>query len=279
MTRKKSKKVIALLTDFGIHDHYVGTMKGVILSIAPDARIVDISHDVEPQNVLEAGYLLWASYRYFPSGTIFVSVVDPGVGSSRRIIAIQTEHYTFIAPENGLLDYIISEEEIKDAVRIDSRSPSAIQKFFWNTPSGLTQISSTFHGRDVFAPLAAHLSCGVSLKELGAPATLKIAKSIFTAPDSSTDQARVIHVDHFGNLITSIRADDKQKSFDKTFCIIGRKRIARWIHFYNEAPSNTPCLIVGSSGLIEIVVRGKSAARLLSAHAGMNIHFRKNTSR
>lgn len=269
---RKNVPLIALLTDFGLRDHYVGTMKGVLLSINPHARIVDISHDVEPQNISEAGYLLWSSYRYFPPGTIFVCIVDPGVGSARHILAVHTLHYFFIAPENGLLDYIFSEEKIKEAVRISSSKHSGKNRFF------LSQISSTFHGRDVFAPLAAHLSRGVPLTKLGTPVTLKTPKPIFIAPDLLSGGARIIHIDRFGNLITNIRADDKQKSFNKISCTIGKKHIARWIYFYDEAPSNTPCLIVGSSGLIEIAVRGKSAAKLLSAHTGMRITFRKSAS-
>ncbi len=266
---RKKVPLLALLTDFGVHDHYVGTMKGVILSINPQACIVDISHDVEPQNVSQAGYLLWSSYRYFPSGTIFVCVVDPGVGSSRPIIAVRTEHHVFIAPENGLLDYILAEEEIKKAVRVEYHSHSSAQKYLLQT------ISSSFHGRDVFAPLAAHLSLGISLTKIGSPVKLPDTKSLFVNLSSSTDRAKIIHIDHFGNLITNIRVRGNHKIFDSVSCILGKKSITRWIRFYDEAPSNSPCLIVGSSNLIEIVVKNNNAAKLLSARVGMNVHLHK----
>ncbi len=266
---KNPAQIIALLTDFGLHDHFVGTMKGVIFSINPQARIVDISHDIEPQNVSQAGYLLWSSYRYFPSGTIFVCVVDPGVGSSRPIIAVRTQHHIFVAPENGLLDYVLAEEGIKKAVRVEYHSHSSAQKYF------LQNISSSFHGRDVFAPLAAHLSLGISLTKVGSPAKLPNTKSLFVNLSSPTDSAKIIHIDYFGNLITNIRIHSNQKIFGGVSCAVGKKRITQWIRFYDEAPSNIPCLIVGSSNLIEIVVKNNNAAKLLSARTGMNVHLHK----
>jgi hypothetical protein len=246
MRRKRaSRNVIALLTDFGENDHYAGTMKGVILSINSRATIVDISHHVSPYNVRQAGYLLWASYRSFPDGTIFVCVVDPGVGGKRKIVGVETDRFVFVAPDNGLLDMVRAQEdihqsyEIVSAPRIDARS-----------------ISTTFHGRDVFAPLAAALSQGKSVKQFGRLYKMNKAAPIFYERGKENAEARILHIDRFGNLVTNIPA----KYFDRCAVRIGRSTITTFIRNYDEAPRNTPCIIVGSSGLFEIVLREGSAA-------------------
>jgi len=243
---------IALLTDFGERDHYVGTVKGVILSINPRGRIVDISHAVGPQNNEEAGYLLWASYEYFPDGTIFVCVVDPGVGSARKIICVNTARHTFIAPDNGLLDLVVRTEKIRSAYEI-IRPPRI----------GMKPISATFHGRDIFAPLAAHLSLGESVSKFGRTFDLKRPSPVLYAPEESSTTARVLHVDRFGNLVTNI----PERYF--AFCAVkvGSSEISKRIHNFAEAPKNQCCLIVGSSGLVEIVVNEGSAANALGADA------------
>jgi len=253
--RKAEERLIALLTDFGDRDHYVGTVKGVILSINPRARIVDISHNVSPQNIEQAGYLLWASYRYFPEETIFVCVVDPGVGSGRRIVAVNTDRRTFIAPDNGLLDLVLSQEEIRRSYEI-LRSPRP----------GSRPVSATFHGRDIFAPLAAQLSLGKSLSGFGRVCKLNNPVPRFYEPGRDTS-ARILHIDHFGNLVTNIPAQYSGRcSLD-----VGGKRISTWIQSYSEAPLHRSCMIVGSSGLIEIVLKDGSAAKALGADLGTSI--------
>lgn len=257
----KPIRVIALLTDFGLEDHYVGTMKGVILSRNPQARIVDITHDVRPQRVRQAGYLLWASYRFFPPDTIFVCVVDPGVGSSRRIIAVRARRATFLAPDNGALDFILAEEPISGGVQIYPFSESSLRRRQLISPS----ISTTFHGRDIFAPVAALLSMGKPLRHVGTTVEMKSPSSPFTSLQERRATAHVVNIDHFGNVITNIRAERTEDELSLPSALrVNKKLISTWIRYYDEAPPQTPCLIVGSNNLIEIVVRNGSASKLLS---------------
>lgn len=253
---KPGQRVIALLTDFGDRDHYVGTMKGVILSIHPGARIIDLSNNVTPRNVHEAGYLLWASYKYFPEHTVFVCVVDPGVGSDRRIVCLETGRHQFIAPDNGLLDFILLLEKAVGLYEIDNPP-----RFGTNPPS------TTFHGRDIFAPLAAHLSMGRSVKVFGKRRALNKPSPVFCTPEAGVGIARILHVDRFGNLITNI----PEEYFEPITLKVGNTRIAQHIRRYVEGPDAQPCLILGSSGLIEVVVKNGSAAKMLGVDAGTQI--------
>jgi S-adenosylmethionine hydrolase len=247
-SKKTEHRPIALLTDFGDSDHYAGTLKGAILSVNPDARIIDISHNVTAQNIGEAGYLLWASYQYFPDGTIFVCVVDPGVGTERRIICVDTDRHTFIAPDNGLLDFVLSRENIRRSYEI-VRPPQL----------GSNSVSATFHGRDIFAPLAAYCSLGTSVSRFGRLCELKTPASQFYEPQKESTAARILHIDHFGNLITNI----PEQYFSRCTINAGGTRISTRIRNYGEAPPNRPCMIVGSNGLIEIVLKEGSAAKML----------------
>ena len=249
--RKSAQRLIALLSDFGDRDQYVGTMKGVILSIDPRAQIIDISHKVTPQNITEAGYLLWASYKFFPVGTVFVCVVDPGVGSARRIICLETARHQFIAPDNGLLDLVILQEEILGSYEVI------------NPPQfGTKKISATFHGRDIFAPLAAGLSKGKSINQFGKRYELKKPSPVFCNPENNVVRARILHIDRFGNLITNI----PEQYFDRRSVKVGATDISNHIHSYAEAPKAQPCILVGSSGLIEVVLKDGSASKMLNAN-------------
>jgi len=185
---------IALLTDFGHGDPYLGIMRGVILSINPQAQVVDLCHEVLPQNVFQAAFLLRAAYPYFPTGTIFVAVVDPGVGSARRILCLDTQCHLFLAPDNGLLSLIAAPGRWR---HVTSR------RYFLNP------VSHTFHGRDIFAPVAAHLSLGLDPGELG-PVVADPVQLPAHIPQRFGDElrARVVHIDHFGNLITNVTAAD-----------------------------------------------------------------------
>jgi S-adenosyl-L-methionine hydrolase (adenosine-forming) len=252
-SEKTKARPIALLTDFGDSDHYAGTLKGVILSINPDARIIDISHNVSPQNIREAGYLLWASYRYFPDGTIFVCVVDPGVGSDRRIICVETESQTFLAPDNGLLDLVLCDEKIRGSYEI-----------IHPPQFGSNPVSATFHGRDVFAPLAAYCSLGASVSRFGRLCEWKTPDSQFYEPEMGNSTARILHIDHFGNLITNI----PEQYFGRCTINLGSTRISTCIRNYAEAPSSKPCMIIGSNGLIEIALKDGNAAKTLGADLG-----------
>ena len=249
-TGKKTARPIALLTDFGLSDHYVGTMKGMILSINPAATIVDISHEVAPHDVLQGGYLLWASYRYFPANTIYVSVVDPGVGGSRKIICVESGDRIFVAPDNGLLNFVLSREQAQKGYEV-------------HHPEHLisSPISSTFHGRDIFSPIAANLSLGKSIRTFGREFRMQTPRSPFYGPEAGLKVARILHVDRFGNLVTNI----PEKFFEDCILGVGSTKISRRIRNYQEAPPNEVCLIVGSNGLVEIVANASRAAQILRA--------------
>lgn len=258
--------VVALLTDFGVLDPYVGVMKGVILSINPHVHIVDITHGVLAQNVRQGGYLLWSAYRYFPPHTVFVAVVDPGVGSTRRILGVRTQRGTFLAPDNMLLDFILAEESVLEAVEVDQQ----------RNPFVLSNISATFHGRDIFAPVAAHLSKGRRLKEMGRPLAIHRPASPFVDVGKDKKSAgTVLHIDRFGNIVTNLRAGSyEEASTSVQEVVINRKPVRRWTRTYAEAPEGKPCCILGSSGVVEIVVKNDSAARMLNAAIGRTLTVR-----
>jgi hypothetical protein len=251
--------VIALLTDFGLEDSYVGMMKGVILSINPNARIVDLSHHIQPHQILQAGYLLWSACSFFPRGSVFLAVVDPGVGSRRKIIAVKSGKHVFLAPDNGLLNLVLSDQKIIEAVEID-----LIKAKRFVSP----EVSSTFHGRDIFAPLAAHLSLGRRIQSFGERVRLDHIPSPLVSAKSGTSKPLVIHVDHFGNLVSNISGTLAKEI--QTLAV-GKALVNRWTQNYDDAPGKTPCMIVGSGGLIEIVVKKDHAAKLLGATVGMPV--------
>ena len=255
--RKAPVPTIALLSDFGSQDQYVASMKGVMLSINSSLNIVDITHEIQPYRIRQAAFMLWSVYNYFPKDTIFVNVVDPGVGSGRRIIVMKTKNYTFIAPDNGLLDFVVYQEKSVTAVEI---TQSSLKKY------AIGDISSTFHGRDLIAPLAAYISNNEPLNRFGVPFTLSEILSPFVRSRTDVVPMRVLHIDNFGNIITNLQSFEVEKSMKAIQTIsIGSNMVSKWIRFYDEAPENTPCLIVGSSGLVEISAKNNSAARLLRA--------------
>lgn len=261
---QKRPSIAALLTDFGLNDHYAGVMKGVMLSICPSLRIIDISHGVEAQNVQQASYLLWASYRFLPEGAIIVCVVDPGVGGSRDIIAAKTKRHVFLSPRNGLLDLVLWQEAVKEVTVLQTDSPK--------TRSILpSSISSTFHGRDIFAPLAAHLALGARLGSLGPKTRVDWVKAPFVDHMNPQTQPRVLHVDRFGNIITNIAGGEGRAQHVIRGIQIGSTNVDRWIENYELAPRSIPCLIVGSSGLVEIVVKKRSAATYLSVDVNTSL--------
>ena len=188
--------VITLLTDFGVDDEYVGSMKGVVLSIAPEVTLVDISHHIDPQDIVQAAYLIASTYGYFPKNTVHLVVVDPGVGSDRSIIAVRTETQYFVAPDNGVLTFILEKERLTQAVRIE------------NAAYFLQPVSTTFHGRDIFAPVGAHIARGVRLNELG---PVEDSRNLLRIPiqrphvtPAGELVGQVVWSDRFGNLITNI---------------------------------------------------------------------------
>ena len=247
---------IALLTDFGTSDYYVGAVKGVILSINPTANVIDITHEIEPQDVASAAFILRACYQDFPVGTVFLCVVDPGVGSDRRAIIVETDRYYFVGPDNGLFSFVLSETA---AVHVIEN-----RRYF------RPLVSSTFHGRDIFAPVAAHLSKGVEFQEFGPRIddAIVLADSEPRQIDEKTIEGRVIHIDRFGNLVTNI-PDSIAERFSKIE--IAGTSITELRRTYADSRSDQAFAVVGSAGLIEISVNRGSAAIVLSASMGTKV--------
>lgn len=250
--------IIALLTDFGTRDYYVGAMKGVILSIAPSAVIVDITHEIEPQNICEAAFTLRACYRDFPAGAIFAAVVDPGVGSGRRSLVVESEGYYFVAPDNGLLSFVVS-----DGARVFALT----NERYFRAP-----VSNTFHGRDIFAPVAAHLSLGVGPEELGDEIfdPVRLAEGKATTSESGV-KGEIIHIDRFGNLVTNVAFGDLPASY---IVEINGRVIEKGCRYYAEANKGELFLIAGSAGFLEISVRDGSAAKELAVEEGSSVVVR-----
>ena len=246
----KPSGIISLLTDFGHADGYVAAMKAVILSINPQARVIDISHDVAPQNVQAAAFLLSRHSRFFPTGTVHVAVVDPGVGTERRLLAVEAGEQIYLAPDNGLLDFCL-ELRLANAVVISNSR-------LWRST-----VSTTFHGRDILAPVAAHLSAGVPLAQVGEAA--KLVKRLPANVCSVTSDAihgKVVYVDRFGNLITNIRAADlaEVKKFSELEIFLENHEIGELKLTYADAPLGSPVAVIGSFEVLEISVNGCSAA-------------------
>jgi S-adenosylmethionine hydrolase len=263
--------VIALLTDFGLADGDVGVMKGVIAGITPEINIIDITHDVDPQNISSGAWILASAYRYFPKNTVFVCVVDPGVGSSRRAIAIDAGDWFFVGPDNGLFSYVLAEQVVQAAVILS------------NPTYQLPQVSATFHGRDIFAPAAAYLARSITLFELGPQIDPTTLERIDIAPPirkGTLIDAHIIHVDRFGNLITSIpltlvpelfsvqtAGQAMRILFPSRDIVVDKRR-----RFFAEGPDDGEPFIYGdSSGYVSIAVRNGNAAKVLGVSFGTPI--------
>jgi S-adenosyl-L-methionine hydrolase (adenosine-forming) len=241
--------VVALLTDFGLNDGFAAQMKAVILKVNPAAQIVDISHGVDSFDIYGGAFLLWSSFAYFPKGTIFVGVVDPGVGSARKNIIIKTKNYFFVGPDNGVLTIAAWRDGIEKIVEIK------------NTKYFLQPNSCTFHGRDIFASVAGHLSRGINILRFG-----KLSKTfkqiVFPAfvIDGARLKAKIIYIDKFGNLVTNIdHGDLKRFTGGKGFqAVLRGKRFSQYQDIYADS-GKEPFFIKGSSGFLEISLKNKSA--------------------
>jgi S-adenosylmethionine hydrolase len=269
--------IITLTTDFGTADAYVSSMKGVILGLNHEATTVDITHNIEPQNILQAAFIISTAYRYFPEGTIHVAVVDPGVGSRRKAIILKSSTTLFVAPDNGILSYIIDEHGKTHGKAARQLSATAEPR---HLPHGLEAVaitnqeywhhplSSTFHGRDIFAPVAAHLSLGVELQKFGDKIHQVHAFAIPRPYKNARGElvGRVLHVDHFGNLITNLKNGDVPS---KATVSVGRHRISNISGFY--AHTRGLAAITGSSGYLEISMKNGSAAAFLKAGVGLEV--------
>ena len=251
--------IVTLLTDFGTKDHYVASMKGVILRINPQCTLIDITHQVSPQDIREGAFLLGSACPYFPKGTIHVSVIDPGVGGPRKPILIMTKNYFFIGPDNGLLTLAAQKDGIKQIVTLTHK------KYF------LPGVSHTFHGRDIFAPVAGYLSLGVNPKVFGEKTHDRVELDL-GQPEFKRDQlmGEIIHIDAFGNLVTNINRKELSRFIKKRSFLIkaGKRTIKGLKRGYWEGKKNEPIALFGSVGFLEISVREGSAQKVLKVKRG-----------
>jgi len=256
--------IITLLTDFGTKDHYVASMKGVILKINPQCTLIDISHQVTPHDIKEGAFILTNAYSFFPKGTIHLSVIDPEVGGARKPILIVTANYFFIGPDNGLFTFAAQEEKVKKAVTLTNK------KYF------LPQISSNFHGRDIFAPVAGHLSLGVKPEAFGHQIK-SWTKLNFPKPQLRKGEliGEIFHIDAFGNLISNILRE-QLFNFIKghSFVIrIGRRIIQGLKRGYWEGKRGGLMALIGSGGFLEVSIREGNAQKILKVKKGDKIHI------
>jgi len=267
--------IITLTTDFGLTDAYVAAMKGVILDINREVTIIDVCHTIAPQNIAQAAFILSTAHQFFPARTIHVVVVDPGVGTERRAIILRTPRFDFVAPDNGVLSYVIEpflKERLRPAQRqaalpLELEAVSITRPEFWRSP-----VSPTFHGRDIFAPVAARLSLGASPEEFG-----EVIRSITLLPEhrpyqesAGTLVGRIVHIDHFGNLITNFKREDLP---EEPFAVeVSNRFISRLSRTYGE--SEGLLALIGSGGYLEIAVKGGSARDFLGAAVGDDVKIR-----
>jgi S-adenosylmethionine hydrolase len=252
--------LITLLTDFGTHDEYVGVMKGVIAGIHEAARTVDITHQIDPQDVVHGAFILDAAFAYFPPDTTHVAVVDPGVGSGRRILAVEAAGHRFLAPDNGLLERVLADQSDAKVVSVEN------ERYF------IYPVSQTFHGRDIFAPVAAHLARGLELHQLG-PVVDRQTMVTGVVPQCRFSSrcvidGMVVAIDRFGNLLTNIdivALEQLQHRFPGSVITVqlAEKRIHGIATTYQTEVERTPLAIIGSRGLLEISVNCGSAHKML----------------
>lgn len=265
-----ARPIVALLTDFGTRDHYAGTMKGVVLTLCPDVTLVDISHDIPAHDILTAALELAASYKYFPSGTIFLVVVDPGVGSARRGIAAEAGDYRFVTPDNGVLTAVFRETPPKRVVVLTERR--------YARPT----ISRTFEGRDRFAPAAAWLAKGIDITALGR-GVQDYQRLEIRVPDVTTNivTGEVLRVDRFGNLVTNVerRMVEKLSESGPVQIRMGGHVIARLVATYADAEAGELCALFGSTGHLEVAANAASAADLLGLARGAPVEIAKESDK
>ncbi len=268
-----SDRVITLTTDFGTSDAYVGLMKGVIAGIAPSAALIDLTHEIEPQNILHAALVLEQAADYFPASTIHLAVVDPGVGSNRKPIAVYAGDQFFVAPDNGLLTAVLDRLPFSAAVQLDNPQ-------YHHHP-----VSRTFHGRDIFAPAAAHLAAGIELSQLGSPidSLNRVDVPEPRRPSGASDRAnsleiQTLYIDHFGNAITNLSrkhldrfasaATSGQANVFVSYEQSGRRHSIPLCSTYADVQPGEPLAYIGSSGRLELAIRNGNAASQLGIAAG-----------
>jgi S-adenosylmethionine hydrolase len=254
--------IITLLTDFGSQDYFVGAMKGAILSVNPAAQIVDITHEIPPQDIEAGAFNLLATYRDFPPGAIHVAVIDPGVGSTRKPILIECGKQFFVGPDNGIFSWICEREGKWRAFHLTSEE-------FFRHP-----VSPTFHGRDIFAPVAAALASGIAAEQFGDEVSDYVRLNPLEPAVASDGrlEGRVIHIDRFGNCITNLTRENfsEEKAASGAKLRFNGREISSFRSFFSEAAvdGNDVFCLVGSAGFLEIVARNSSAATILNAQRG-----------
>ncbi len=265
------KNYIALMTDFGLRDSYLGIMKGVIYSMAPHVNIIDLTNDIQPQNFKEAAFVLNNAVEFFPKETIFLCIIDPGVGTSRNSVAMKAGDYYFLSPDNGLLSYVIKKFQPEGIYSLNN------SKYF------LPDVSSTFHGRDIFAPVAAHIANGTDISEFGE----RISPiSLISLPDPQCFldsqgiwHGEVLHIDRFGNIITSLKASTLGLDYKNL-----TKQNLRWIvessnikitflhQTFGDVNVGSFLAYIGSSGFLELGIREGNAAEASGIVVGQNVY-------
>ena len=272
--------IITFTTDFGLSDAYVAAMKGVILGINPEAKLIDICHTIKPQNISQAAFVLSTAYQYFPQKTVHLAVVDPRVGTERRAVILRTPSADFVAPDNGILSYVIKElsvNQIADNDNLQQRelapgleAVEITKSKFWRTPT-----STTFHGRDIFAPVAALLSLGFPPINFGEAIT-SLAMLPLTSPYQRPDGSlvgHILHIDNFGNLITNVRGSDLLLIKEPIIIEVADRVISGQSNTYAEGSGLLA--LIGSSGYMEVSLRGGSATAFLEAEVGSEVKIRR----
>jgi len=268
--------IITLTTDLGLTDAYVAAMKGVILSINPEAKLIDICHTIRPQNIPQTAFVLGTAYPFFPQKTIHVVVVDPGVGTERRAIILRTPLADFVAPDNGVLSYVIPQSSafIDNLQQIELEpgleAVAITEPRFWRSP-----VSPTFHGRDIFAPIAGLLSLGfppINFGEAISSVTVLPLPRPYQASDGSL-VGHIIHIDSFGNLITDIKSDDLPQAKQAITIKVGNQLIYGLSHTYAEGRGLLA--LIGSFGYLEVSLKGGNACALLDAQVGNEVRIRQ----
>ena len=264
------RPTVALLTDFGSQDHYAGAVKGAILSACRDATLVDVVHDLPAHDVLDAAFSLFAAYRAFPPASVFLAVVDPGVGSKRRALALEAAGYRFVGPDNGIFSLVLAQHA--DA-RVHQLTNAGLFRH---------QVSPTFHGRDVFGPVAGHLAAGMPIGEVG-PAVddpVLLATEPLRQCNDDEWEAQVVHIDRFGNLTTSMSGEELQQVLahvggDPTQVVVQVEgMVLPFVHTYFDLPEGEGCALLGSSGRLEVAVSRGNAAHTLGATKGAPVRVR-----
>jgi S-adenosylmethionine hydrolase len=275
-----SGPAISLLTDFGLTDAYLGVMKGVVLETNPRATLIDLTHNVPPQDVLQGAFLLGTAWRYFPVGTIHVAVVDPGVGTERRALLLEAHGHLFLAPDNGLLTFILPAQDAdtplyqpyRAVLPKNFRAYTLTNSQYWRHP-----VSATFHGRDLFAPVAAHLSQGLAPRDVGDPVDSLVRLAI-PVPIWLDDRVAgyVLHIDRFGNVVTTM-PEAAVAGCENLVLEIGGTTVRGLVDSYAEADGLAA--LIGSHGYLEIVVTNGSAAQVLGVKVGdeVSVSIRAST--